>query len=73
MVALTAAAVMFLAACAEMNYSARSSNEQGRQGKARVANVTSSQQSQGSMYAEADYDFGDAAAYYNEHPSGGGK
>jgi heat shock protein HslJ len=71
MIALTAAAAMFVTACAEANNKARSSNEQGHQRKERAAVVTNSQEKQGSMHPEADYDFGDAAAYYNAHPDGG--
>jgi hypothetical protein len=70
-IALMAAAAMFVTACAEADNKAGSSNEQGRQRKARGAVVTNSQQQQGFMHPEAEYDFGDAAAYYNEHPSGG--
>jgi outer membrane lipoprotein-sorting protein len=72
LIALTAAAAMFLTACAEANNKAWSSNEQDHQRKARVADVTNSQQQQGSMHPEADYDFGDADAYRNLHPEGGG-
>jgi outer membrane lipoprotein-sorting protein len=71
LIALTAAAAMFVTACAEANTKAQSANEQGHQRKARVADVTNSQQQQGSLHPEADYDFGDAAAYYNLHPEGG--
>jgi hypothetical protein len=71
LIALTAAAAMFVTACAEADNQARSSNEQGHQRKPRVALGTNSQQQQGSMHPEADYDFGDAAAYYNLHPEGG--
>jgi hypothetical protein len=71
MIALTAAAAMFVTACAEANNKARSSNEQGHLRNERVAVVTNSQGQQGSMHPEADYDFGDAAAYYNLHPEGG--
>ena len=73
MIALAAAAAVFVTACAEANSKARSSNEQGQRQKARVAAVTDAQHQQGSLHPEADYDFGDADAYYNEHPDGGGK
>ena len=71
-VAPAAGLVMFVTACAEADNMGRSSNEQGHQRKARVADVCNSQQQQGTMYSEAEYDFGDAEAYYNAHPSGGG-
>ena len=71
-VAFAAAVVMFVSACAESENTARSSNGQGHQRRARVADVSNSQQPQGTMYSEAEYDFGDADAYYNAHPSGGG-
>ena len=71
MIALTAAAATFLTSCAEADNMARLSEEKGHQQNGRVALVTDSQQQQGSMHPEADYDFGDAAAYYNLHPEGG--
>ncbi len=70
-IALAAGAAMFVTACAEANNKARSSTETAHQGKSRVAVVTNSQRQQGSLHPEADYDFGDAAAYYNLHPEGG--
>ena len=73
MIALTMAATMLVTACAEPNNTARSSSELGLQRKTGAAEVANSQQQQASMHPEADDDFGDADAYYNLHPEGGGK
>jgi hypothetical protein len=67
LIALGFAAAMFATASAEANDKVTSARQQ----ESRVT-VTAPSLPQASTQTEAQYDFGDADAYYNEHPEGGG-
>lgn len=71
-IALAVAAALFASGCADVNNLPTPAGNQGRPARTRGTTADLPAPGPESTHPEADYDFGEADAYRNEHPSGGG-